>query len=199
MTKGEYISILEKKLNHLPRAEYDKAMEYFREYFEEAGEENEQQAIQDLGDPAMAGEQIILDLAIKNSNEEEKPKTVKSGMSAVWIGILALFAGPIALPVAVAILAVCAALVVAIVATLSAFAVSGIALIVSVVFVLIGGVTVITQSFPVFLSCIGYAVAAAGVGIAVVYSSYLLLVKFICGLIGLFGKVAKRGEKKDDK
>ena len=84
-------------------------------------------------------------------------------------------------------------------ATLFAVAVSGVALIISAVFVLIGGFTVITQSCPVFLSCIGYAVAVTGVGTAVVYSIYLLLVKLIRGLIGLFGKVAKRGEKKDDK
>ena len=58
MTKQEYLDILKKKLNRLPKIEYDKAMEYFNEYFEDAGPENEQEAIQTLGDPVAASDYI---------------------------------------------------------------------------------------------------------------------------------------------
>ena len=38
-------------------------MDYFEEYFEDAGIENEQKAIEDLGAPEEAASALILDLA----------------------------------------------------------------------------------------------------------------------------------------
>ena len=57
MNKDEYIKRLEYRLRRLPKEEYDKAISYFTEYFEEAGPENEIQATQDLGTPEMAADQ----------------------------------------------------------------------------------------------------------------------------------------------
>ena len=48
MTKTEYMKILTHNLRRLPKEDYDRAIEYFEEYFAEAGPENEQQAIADL-------------------------------------------------------------------------------------------------------------------------------------------------------
>ena len=94
MNKTEYMKILSKKLRRLPKEDYARAIEYFEEYFEEAGPENEQQAIQDLGSPEEAARELIMNLA--EQNVSEPPKTVKRGMSAVWIGILGVCAAPIA-------------------------------------------------------------------------------------------------------
>ena len=44
MTKTEYMKILARSLRRLPKEDYDRAIEYFEEYFAEAGPENEQQA-----------------------------------------------------------------------------------------------------------------------------------------------------------
>lgn len=98
MNRDEYIRRLESRLRRLPREEYDKAISYFMEYFDEAGEVNERQAIKDLGTPEMAADQIIREFAVENA--KEPAKDVKHGVSAVWIGILAVFAAPIALPFA---------------------------------------------------------------------------------------------------
>ena len=54
MTKTEYMKLLSKKLRRLPKEDYNRAVEYFEEYFAEAGPENEQQAIRDLGSPEEA-------------------------------------------------------------------------------------------------------------------------------------------------
>ena len=51
MTKVEYLAKLDKYLRKLPKEDYQEAMDYFSEYFEEAGPENEQQVINDLGSP----------------------------------------------------------------------------------------------------------------------------------------------------
>ena len=41
MTRKEYMEQLKKYLKRLPKEDYDNAIEYFSEYFDEAGPENE--------------------------------------------------------------------------------------------------------------------------------------------------------------
>ena len=43
MTRQEYMEELKKYLKRLPQEDFDNAIEYFSEYFEEAGPEKEQQ------------------------------------------------------------------------------------------------------------------------------------------------------------
>ena len=66
MTKTEYMKLLSKKLRRLPKEDYNRAVEYFEEYFAEAGPENEQQAIRDLGSPEEAARELIINLAEQN-------------------------------------------------------------------------------------------------------------------------------------
>ena len=42
MTRKEYMEQLRKYLKRLPKEDYENAIEYFSEYFDEAGPENEQ-------------------------------------------------------------------------------------------------------------------------------------------------------------
>ena len=49
------MNALEKRLRILPKENFNEAMDYFTEYFEDAGPEREQQAIQDLGSPCYRG------------------------------------------------------------------------------------------------------------------------------------------------
>lgn len=88
MTKKEYMKKLAYQLRRLPKEDFDKAMDYFEEYFEDAGIENEQKAIEDLGAPEEAASALILDLAQENA--VKPPKTMKRRFSALWIAILAL-------------------------------------------------------------------------------------------------------------
>mgnify|MGYP000420583034 CR=1 FL=1 len=58
MTKSEYMKKLSYSLRRLPKEDFNQAIDYFEEYFAEAGEENEQQAIEDLGSPEECGKRI---------------------------------------------------------------------------------------------------------------------------------------------
>ena len=122
MNRNEYMKRLGYRLRRLPKEDFDRAMEYFTEYFEEAGPENEQQAIEDLGAPEAAADQIVRDMAFENARE--KNTSVKRGFSTVWIGILAIFAAPVGLPLAFAAAIVVLAFLVVIVAIIFAMAVS---------------------------------------------------------------------------
>ena len=62
MTRNEYMEQLKKYLKRLPKEDYDNAIEYFSEYFDEAGAENEQQVIEELGTPQMVASTICLHL-----------------------------------------------------------------------------------------------------------------------------------------
>ena len=59
MTRTEYIAKLTKYLRKLPQKDYEEALEYFMEYFEEAGPENEAQVIAELGTPKEAAHEVI--------------------------------------------------------------------------------------------------------------------------------------------
>lgn len=96
MNRTEYMNALEKRLRILPGASYREAMAYFQEYFDEAGPEREQQAIEDLGSPENAAEQIITNMAIDKTSVPHKG--IRKNMNALWIGILAICAVPVALP-----------------------------------------------------------------------------------------------------
>ncbi len=54
MNRNEYMQRLKDRLRRLPKEDYNKALSYFTEYFEEAGQENESQAIEDLGSPVIS-------------------------------------------------------------------------------------------------------------------------------------------------
>ncbi len=57
----------EHELRRLPKEDFDAACAYFEEYFDEAGEKNEIQAMEDLGSPRQAARELIVSLAVKNS------------------------------------------------------------------------------------------------------------------------------------
>ena len=71
MTKSEYLAKLDKYLKKLPKEDYKEAMDYFREYFDEAGPENEEEVIAELGTPKEASHDIISRLINEKIVEDE--------------------------------------------------------------------------------------------------------------------------------
>lgn len=59
MRKDEYLSILSERLRVLPAEEYNDIMEYYKEYFEDAGSENEEAVVRELGDVELLAQKII--------------------------------------------------------------------------------------------------------------------------------------------
>ena len=193
MTKKEYMKKLAYQLRRLPKEDFDKAMDYFEEYFEDAGIENEQKAIEDLGAPEEAASALILDLAQENA--VKPPKTMKRRFSALWIAILALFAAPIALPLALGILAVIGAVILGIV---GGILISALAAIAGSVLGIIGGIAIIPQTFGGGLVTIGLSLMLIGCGILVTYFTILLARWAIIKLAGLLGRLVKKGGRRHE-
>ena len=59
MKKYEYLSELEKRLSALPADARRDALNYYEEYFDDAGPDNEDATAAELGDPAEAARKIL--------------------------------------------------------------------------------------------------------------------------------------------
>ncbi|KXT71413.1 DUF1700 domain-containing protein [Streptococcus cristatus] len=99
MTRTEYLDQLEKCLKKLPAKDYQEAMDYFTEYFDEVGPEGEAAAIAELGSPKEAAHEIIINLLDKKIEEDsQEAGSVKNSKQIVQIAILSILAAPLAIP-----------------------------------------------------------------------------------------------------
>jgi len=194
MNKQEYMKQLKIRLKRLPKEDFAKAIEYFEEYFAEAGEANEAKAVEDLGSPQEAADQIIKDMALNYS--KEPVKNVRNGMNGIWVALLALFAVPIALPLLLAGVILVISAVVIVWSLLLALLLVAACVVITGPLSILAGFTVITKSIPVFLCCTGLGLLSIGLGAALAYGTYLLCRGFLeWTLHALAGMIRKESRK----
>lgn len=194
MTRNEYMKILTHKLRRLPKDDYYRAVEYFEEYFEEAGPDQERQAIEDLGSPEEAAKTLIVDLAA--ANVKEPPKTIKKGISAVWIAILAVFAAPIAVPLALCVIIVAGALLLSLGAVIISIIAAAIGIAAAGIVSIAGGAALLFRSFADGVCNIGLGLFSTGIGILFIYGAVLFFRWCVKKLSVLLSKITKGGNKK---
>lgn len=104
MNKEEYLGELRHRLKGINEKELEDAISYYDEYFEDAGIENEQQVMTDLGSPVKLAAQIRANATIQRQNERREGNRFYHNRPLKNIGVIALgiFALPIALPLAFA-------------------------------------------------------------------------------------------------
>lgn len=191
MNRTEYMERLQHRLRRLPKEDYERAIAYFTEYFEEAGPEQEAQAIEDLGSPELAADQIIRDFAVENA--AEPAGDVKKGFSALWIGILAVFAAPVALPLALAFGAVLLAFVLVVVALLFSVFLIAVSVTVSAIPCVLVSFWLLFTSFADGLATLGFGLILMGVGILMTLLSFFFTRWGLHGMTRLFGSIVKGG------
>lgn len=79
MTKSEYLSALRSSLVGMTSDERESAVKYYEEFFDEAGEENEQDVIADLGSPQKLAQSILNDqdgFVYSERGAENPPRSV---------------------------------------------------------------------------------------------------------------------------
>ena len=103
LTKEEYLAQLKKYLKRLPKEDYNNAMDYFTEYFEDAGPEGEAALIQELGTPKEAAYEILDNLITEKRKDPDTPiwkiifLTFLSICAAPMAGVLVIVAGLLAI------------------------------------------------------------------------------------------------------
>lgn len=177
MTKVEYLAKLDKYLRKLPKVDYQEAMDYFSEYFEEAGPENEAQVIAELGTPKEAARDIISRLLDEKIIDQEK--TPKSRVSMVWLAILAILSAPVTLPLALflflAVITILALGVAAIAVVLSL----GVAFLTSGIYMLFDSWSYLNISFSATALSFGLGLLALGLSLLA-----LLAAGAVCKVVG---------------
>lgn len=105
MTKQEFLQRLNRLLADVTPEEREEALRYYEEYFDDAGPENEQQVISDLGAPEKVAEQILADYreltAIPHQEAggaSGKPRRRWRGVPPWLLIVLVLLAIPVGIP-----------------------------------------------------------------------------------------------------
>ena len=193
MTRTEYIAKLTKYLRKLPQQDYEEAIEYFMEYFEEAGPENEARVIAELGTPKEAAHEVISRLLEEKIVEDKS--SLRNKTAILWIAILAVLASPVALPILLFFLAMLLTLLVIIFAVI----VTALALTFAL---LISGVYTFFTSFSLLNISLASTLFGGGLGLLMFGGALLLLLisfeicKLIVKLITLLIKwLIKKGRK----
>lgn len=170
MTRTEYLAKLDRYLHRLPEKDYQEAMDYFTEYFDEAGPENEAQVMTELGTPKEAAQDLLEQLWDKQEDRELSSSRFKG----LRLALLTLVVAPLSL---LAIL-VAVPLVIAFLATILAFVVSALAS-------LLGGVAVLAVFIWESMTLPGLTpeAMAMGIGAGLLIMGLMLLLYLI--FIGL--------------
>lgn len=166
MTRTEYLAELQNQLRKLPQDDFKEAMDYFTEYFDEAGPEHENQVIADLGSPKEAANEILGRLLEDNIEiEDKKPKHYAK---IIWLTILSILAAPVALPILFSIIALILALIIAIAAILFSLILLGVSF-------LVNGCYVLFDSFTYLATSINSTILSFGMGLIMIGGSLLAI------------------------
>lgn len=100
MNRHDYLTQLKRYLKRLPKEDYQDALDYFEEYFDDAGPENEAAAIAALGTPKEAAHDILINLYDKKTQDGESKSS-----NLIVLVFLSILAAPIGLPMALTLIA----------------------------------------------------------------------------------------------
>ena len=186
MNRVDFMNQLESLLQNISPAEREEALQYYNEYFNDAGEENEQDVIEALGNPAKVAENIKRDLygsgygdntyqrapvnnrAVTEYKPTEEMQGKENKLSTgmiVLIVVLCVFASPIILGLASAVFGTLATIIAAWFSVIFGFGVAALILLIIMLVLLAVGIMCIPSS-----PFAGVAVLGGG---------------FICGSLGI--------------
>ena len=179
MNRTEYMRQLESLLQNISATEREEALQYYNEYFNDAGPEGEQKLIEELGSPKEAAADLISNLLDKKL-QEDKEVSKTASRSTMRIALLALLATPVAAPLMVALLTMLFAAAICIVAAIVCVFVFGFAILIIGSKLFIRGVVAVPYSIPGGIMILGTGIF--GIGCAILLG---ILGVYICKWIGL--------------
>ena len=196
MNRDKYLNELDRYLKRLPQRDYESAVSYFREYFEDAGEENEQQVMAELGTPKEAAAEVLRNLLSESQGElqRETGKRRRIGDN-VKMAVLAVLAAPIGVARAVAsiamIISIALLMVSAVVCvfalSLSLFCIGG--------KLLLRGLVALPVSVPGALLLCGLGILAVGCSIRSVLLAVYLTKWMSMGIVMISRKILGKRRK----
>ena len=193
MTKTEYLAKLTKYLRKLPQKDYEEVLEYFMEYFEEAGPENEAQVIAELGTPKEAAHEVITRLLDEKIIEDKS--SLRNKTTILWIAILAVLASPVALPILLFFLAMLMTLLMIIFAVIVTALALTFALLISGVYTLFTSFSLLSVSLASTMFGVGLGLLMFGGALLLLFASFEICKLFVKLTTLLIKWLIKKGRK----
>lgn len=189
MNRSEFMKILTSGINTLPEEEFNDAINYYNEYFDEAGKKKEKKVIEELGNPSHIAEQIMADYKEKKTTlkKEKEKKEIPT-----WILAILICTSPLWISLCFALFAIIFSLFLALFALFISF------YIVSVVFVVVGfllflfGFAALFEHVPTGIYALGCALALTGLGLLLFIPTTMVVTGLIKGIKFLIRKVMKK-------
>ncbi len=167
MNKNKYLEQLSQQLRHLPQEDRLDAIQYYTEYLEEMGIDEETDVVAILGTPKEVARDIIGNCTEKHLEKHKEKAGVKSSATLIWLIILGICASPIAIPLLVAALIVVIVLVVAGVILIGSLIFVGVAVALAGIVCLV--ISFVTLGFFNKLECIGLGLICISLGALFVF------------------------------
>lgn len=190
MNKNTFLSELSRKLRGLPRQECDEALNYYNEYFLDAGIGDMDDVTPLVGTVDEVADRIREECTDKQIDKVNEEGGIKNSTTAIWLIIIGIFAAPIAFPVAltIAILAftlviVAGSIILALLISAFAIFIVGLVLIPSVFW---------CSTFAQGLVLLGIAFVLIGLGGLMLIAFFKLGQLLVKALISLFRGIAKK-------
>ena len=197
MNKSEFMEELSAQLSQIDAHERSEAIAFYNEYFEDAGIENEQAVIEELGSPAQVAAQIKADAAVKETQAGSTP--VKKGIYAIAVVILGICSLPITFPLLIValaavftILVLAATFVFVLVVLVGAGFFTGIVLLAEGI-----GVLFAVPSAGIF--CIGFGLVVLGFSMLSAIIVFVVACEIVNGLVKLVNYIRVKVQKKHAK
>jgi len=196
MDKSEFMADLSAQLSRIDADERAEAIAFYNEYFEEAGIENEQMVIEELGSPAQVAAQIKADAAVKEIQAGSSPS--KKGV-ALWTVILGICALPVAFPlIIIALSAVFIILVLAATFVFTLAVLVGTAYFTGFV-IFAAGISVLISYPAVGIFYIGVGLAILGISLLSTIITFIIAHAVINGIVKLVNYIRVKVQQKHAK
>lgn len=224
MNRETYLKELRKYLKRLPKDDYENAMEYFTEYFDDAG--NDEEAIRELGSPREAASDLLAALLNQKTGDASsstfsdasdaradgrrgrrfragdpvpEAKEKSSPLSILLIACLAICAAPIAAPLALAALVLLVCGVVVVLCAVLCIFIFSVCFVIAGAYSLVQGFAVASASVPAFLIISGSSLLAIGLGVLLFVAGIFFCKWLVIRLAKLIQRMLeKRRVKKDE-
>lgn len=218
MNRIEFMTQLAALLQDVPVEERREAMQYYNDYFDDAGEENEQQVIKELESPKKVSENIKADLKGSDTTgqgygyQEEKRdaayparadqvQTEPAKKNNIWkillILAIVLVCAPIVIPIVLAIVSLVVGVVICVFAGFASVVIAAIAIAIVGVFLIGFGISALFSNPPVGLGLFGTGLILIVLGaIGTVAGVRLCMVVFPCMVRAVVAICRKPFERK---
>jgi len=195
MTKDDYLKALRANIKNVPADEAANIIQYYSEYFDEAGAENTEKVIEELGPPKQLSARVCADYAIREMEQGKGTKSIKKKASNTWLIVLAVIGSPVWFPLAIAVAAVLLALMASAIILLVAFGICAAASILAGVIMICSGFAAAFSSLPTMALFVGSGFISIGGGILSIIALLGIIKLLELIFIGI-AKLCIRKEKK---